>query len=291
MEEEDFSHDPFFEAFNSFKNNYNCAQPKINSLKSSLYNRDQLHEHNIVSPRIHQFWLGSKSLPEIYSACINANKNFIKNKKVEFKLYTDKDIDFILSFATPVQREIYKVIPSYDLACKKDLLMAIILHQEGGVGIDCSMYLNCVEDVFYRPLFSTRYRYYLRQKSRSTILHAIPCQFGFIACCPGSEITKYLLDGMRAFWLEDDHLRLSKSYTRKGFPSPDAKHGWMCQYYLNEAILNRIGNTTSIDTQIDICWDKYFIDIDCVPTAYAIKHLVTKNMNRDQFLNLILGKS
>lgn len=282
--ETDFSHDPFFAAFNEYRTRPEGGprQELGHAVPSTAI---------LINKRVHQFWLGSVPLPELYVACRESNRQLLDGTDIELRLYTDADIDDILDCAQPQLRAAYEVIPRNNLACKKDLLMAAVLHQEGGLGIDCSMYLRDVGNLFGAPVFATRYRYFLGDKSRLNFPFAVPCQFGFIACAAGSELTAELLDGIQRFWLEDDHLRLAKLYTTKDFPDPQARHGWMCQYYLNESIYRRVTDPdTNYTFDFMFSWDRYVLDIDTIQTAYSIKHLITHKFDRERFEALTAGK-
>ena len=271
------AHDPFFNSLHAHAQT--CLTAKYTkSVGPSV--------HPTIPRTVHQFWLGKAPLPELYQQCLAYNRRRLEPLGFIFKFYQDGDIDEIL--AKEELQHVLEAIPAANLACWKDLLLCAVLAQEGGYGLDVSMYAHALESIPLTTSLAVRYRHFLGDRGRESHSFALPCNFNFIGLAPGHAAAGYILSKIKSFWLEDDSHRLVESYTTRAFPHRDHKHGWMCQYYINEAVCHAIDQKPKLidaaSRSVDVSWDRYVIDLDCVQTAYVIKHLATGRFDRAQFV-------
>ena len=242
-------------------------------------------EHAI--PRnVYQFWLGNADLPEVYQRCLDHNRTVLTAAGFTHHLITDAHVDDILNSGGGTRfHQVFAAIPPANRACQKDLLAAIMLADQGGFALDCSMYVRSLESLAQTASHCVRYRHYLRPKQRAAVPYALPCLFGFLGARPKDTLFAGVLEGMEAFWLGDDHRRLAEAYTSEAFPHRELKHGWMCQYYINEGV-QRLHRNLAISpqpTRISLSWDRHVLDIDCIETAYVIKRLCLGKLNAALF--------
>ena len=100
-------------------------------LLNELYNRnfiepDSIRDYNTLPKKVHQIWLGSDPL-EWHTKLAESWKKY--NPEWEYKLWTDKDVDLVIS-----DRKVYDSIKNNGQ--KADLLRYHILDQFGGVYAD-----------------------------------------------------------------------------------------------------------------------------------------------------------
>lgn len=265
--------DPFFDLFLSLVD----QDPGSDASPPELAPGDQ------IPRRVYQFWLGDAPLPEIYRRCLDHNRDVLHQDGFEHQLVTHDEVPSILQLGDGRRYdEIYATIPANSLACKKDLLAAILLFHQGGFALDMSMYIRSLDLVARTASHCVRYRHYAGPKQRAAIPYALPCLFGFLGSRPHDSVFAGVLDGMQSFWLGEDDRRLIDTYTTETFPGRDMKHGWMCQYYINEGLL-KTHSRTDRPTRVSVSWDRHVIDIDCVATAYVLKRLCLGRFTPRQF--------
>ncbi len=239
---------------------------------------------------VHQFWLGGEKIPELYERCIERNRGQLSTNGFEHFLYDDRNVSHILSWGKGDRfKRIYQAIPKREIACRKDFLATLVLHYKGGFALDCSMYIRSLASLSENYSHCLRYRHYMGKKARAACQYAIPCGFGFLGSKPGGSFSEDIINGIESFWLGSDNDRLVDRYTSGNFSPRNIRHGWMCQYYINEA-LHRLIRDAQHPTErlgVNISWDSFVIDIDCIQSAYAIKHLCLGRIVQSRFEELV----
>lgn len=277
------AYDPFFQRF------VGLADP------SDTFDRclPPLPDGHGIPRVVHQFWIGGTTMPDIYRRCVDHNRTVLAEQGIEHRLYGDDDVAEILERGDQARNQrLYDAVPAKLIACRKDLLMALVLSEAGGLAIDCSMYLRDVAPLFRSFTHAVRYRYYLKPKQRNAIPYALPCLFGYLGGLAEDRFFTGIVDGLERFWLGEDRPRFLKQYASDVFGARDVLHGWMGQYAINEsldALLAAPGEADDARRRVSLSWDRFVIDIDTVQTAYAIKRLCLGKLGSGRFEQLVAG--
>lgn len=276
------NYDPFFSRF------VNLADP------TDTFERcpPALPEGEGIPRVVHQFWIGGTTMPEIFRQCVDHNRGVLAEQGIEHRLYSDEDVAEILEYGDRTRNQrLYEAVPAWLIACRKDILMALVLEERGGLAIDCSMYLRDVEPLFRSFTHAVRYRYYLKPKQRCAIPYALLCLFGYLGGRAKDRFFKGIVDGLECFWLGEDRRRFLQQYTTEAFGARDVLHGWMGQYAINESLdaVLAARAETAAENRISLSWDRFVIDIDTVQTAYAVKRLCLGKLDSKRFEELVAG--
>ena len=100
---------------------------------SNIYNKN----HNIISKKIHQIWIGPKKFPSKYIKWSKTWKKY--NPTLEYKLWTENEISKLNMY----NRKLYESTPN--IGFRSDLARYEILYKYGGIYIDTDF--ECIKKI------------------------------------------------------------------------------------------------------------------------------------------------
>jgi len=145
------------------------------------------HVNKKIPKRLIQFWNDKPTIPQVYQAALDTNKNFTTDLDILFV-----DDDYMLAFlkSKPFLHDLYKKLRVESI--KSDIARLTLLYEYGGIYMDMSMVLHKAiyplldsesELVLLQRDDQPRYEKYPDQAHIGAMLMASAPKSPFIACC------------------------------------------------------------------------------------------------------------